>query len=1087
MVAADYAYLGVNQDETETPMLVMVDSETGMVFAHIVSKKGPDPEVINQVLSDMEILGHRDIVFKSDQEPAMVAVQQEIRLRRPGTALENSAIGESETNGMVENAIRRVTGLTRTLKSALESRIGKQVPNNSSVIPWLVNHAANIINYFGIGEDGKTPMQKAKGVNNVRELPEFGELVLYIPSGARAAKSKMDARWEFGVFLGVSPRSSEVLVENNGQVSRVWSIRRLPEDRRWDVEAILRNKEAPVRGAEIKVTMEEMAPIAPPPPRPETILDFAVRAKDIAAYGFTPGCKGCRAMWTGGRQQAHDASCRKRIMETLMKTTEGQDRIKLDKERQDHKKAKRGDDIKKEGGKSTQDQEVTHDVQHDENMDADREPEKRKQETREQEETGESSRKAARLGGDSARRPPEEKREGSSSSSSSSSSSTSPSSSPPHSGNQQSHSAPNQPSHNPLPSSTPDHSESSKHLNKHDMEDKDDVAEPESKKARHDNRGIETVDIEGGIRVFDIFSPPRTSDAAEQMGCRSGWAVDRRAPREDGEAWDLTCPRHQEEVIDTIRNERPTLTVISPPCTEHRQGQATNKNKESPAEWGQTVKESDEMLRFAVQVARLQMENGKYFLLELPRHTTSWSRPWVRRLVNEDGVFVTDLDMCQFNMTLHDESGPGFIKKPTRTITNSMHIAKMVSKKCHGGHRHVNAESERKCSRAATYPKDFCVTVCQAIMDQEIYDQQNSDLNYIIGDKFFDEITGKELDNAKVAEARRLELEYFDKMGVFELWDRREAVAKFDTWPISVKWVDVEKSSGIHRSRLVARELKTHEDSELYAATPPIEVIKMQIAEAAHRTANLPRGSDPSDDWVLVHADVHRAYFYAPVQRDILVDLPKELREKYPTKCARLKKSMYGTRGAAKAWEAEYVRILTEMGYTQGEATTCAFVNKENNSIVIVHGDDFLCLARRKDADQFVKDMAKKFDIEVQLMGPRDNDPKVMRMLNRTLQWHGDRISYRADRKHATQLVALIPPGGKQEAKVPITSELMKENEGGQEEQMTGAEGTQYRAAAARTNFLSIDRPDLLFAARTASKYMAAPVRDNMKLIEKSG
>ena len=75
------------------------------------------------------------------------------------------------------------------------------------------------------------------------------------------------------------------------------------------------------------------------------------------------------------------------------------------------------------------------------------------------------------------------------------------------------------------------------------------------------------------------------------------------------------------------------------------------------------------MLRFAVKVARHQMYKGRYFVLEQPRHTRSWGRAWMCRLGNEDGVIKVDLDMCQFNLILHDELRPDLEKNPTSIIT----------------------------------------------------------------------------------------------------------------------------------------------------------------------------------------------------------------------------------------------------------------------------------------------------------------------------------------------------------------------------------------------------------------------------------
>ena len=80
-----------------------------------------------------------------------------------------------------------------------------------------------------------------------------------------------------------------------------------------------------------------------------------------------------------------------------------------------------------------------------------------------------------------------------------------------------------------------------------------------------------------------------------------------------------------------------------------------------------------------------------------------------------------------------------------------------------------------------------------------------------------------------------------------------------DTQPITVRWIDTVKKDGTHRSRLVAREIKTYEDHDLYTATPPVESARLILTELAARRGR--DGDDHQDPWVLTHVDVHRAYF----------------------------------------------------------------------------------------------------------------------------------------------------------------------------------------------------------------------------------
>ena len=51
--------------------------------------------------------------------------------------------------------------------------------------------------------------------------------------------------------------------------------------------------------------------------------------------------------------------------------------------------------------------------------------------------------------------------------------------------------------------------------------------------------------------------------------------------------------------------------------------------------------------------------------------------------------------------------------------------------------------------------------------------------------------------------------------------------------------------------------------------------------------------------------DVSRAFFYAPAQRDLWVELPEEDKDVKADEVGKLKRAMYGTRDAPLAWSLE--------------------------------------------------------------------------------------------------------------------------------------------------------------------------------------
>ena len=85
-------------------------------------------------------------MLKSDGEKSIVALKEalskELKNEHIEVIMEESPTGSSESNGEVERAIREIQGQVRTMKIALESRIGKAIEPTSNVLPWMVTQAA---------------------------------------------------------------------------------------------------------------------------------------------------------------------------------------------------------------------------------------------------------------------------------------------------------------------------------------------------------------------------------------------------------------------------------------------------------------------------------------------------------------------------------------------------------------------------------------------------------------------------------------------------------------------------------------------------------------------------------------------------------------------------------------------------------------------------------------------------------------------------------------------------------------------------------------------------------------------------------
>ena len=79
-------------------------------------KKGPNEYAIEQVEEDIESMGIRRMTFKTDREPAIVALRERI-IEALGTKVEvipeESPVDDHQGNGEIENAIKELEKQTR--------------------------------------------------------------------------------------------------------------------------------------------------------------------------------------------------------------------------------------------------------------------------------------------------------------------------------------------------------------------------------------------------------------------------------------------------------------------------------------------------------------------------------------------------------------------------------------------------------------------------------------------------------------------------------------------------------------------------------------------------------------------------------------------------------------------------------------------------------------------------------------------------------------------------------------------------------------------------------------------------------------
>ena len=355
IISLDYQEMN---EELQLRLIIGKDEATGMVIAHQAVCKGPkDSWLMRKIVADMKDMGRPDVVLKTDGEPAIVAVQDEVQSRRSGRTIpRNPAAYNPESNGPCEKAVQDVTGQVRTLKIGLEYRLKQKVSEADAIMQWAIEHAAFLINRYSVGHDGMTPYERLTGRKWNRPLVEFGETVLAKlalrkrqQGRLKKQKHKLSHRSVVAVWVGQIARTGEhVVIKQDGQAVRCRTVKRVPLEQRWDAVGIKEMKAVPrrpnpngkdVENIEARIAAEEEHGVSKEPMQADEDAKLEEQAfahrelritdKVLDKYGSTPNCPGCAAKLGGPTtNRGHTAECRQRIYDAMDKEEDG--RIKLE-------------------------------------------------------------------------------------------------------------------------------------------------------------------------------------------------------------------------------------------------------------------------------------------------------------------------------------------------------------------------------------------------------------------------------------------------------------------------------------------------------------------------------------------------------------------------------------------------------------------------------------------------------------------------------------------------------------------------------------------------------------------------------------
>ena len=152
-------------------------------------------------------------------------------------------------------------------------------------------------------------------------------------------------------------------------------------------------------------------------------------------------------------------------------------------------------------------------------------------------------------------------------------------------------------------------------------------------------------------------------------------------------------PELRAKLEKKVNTDKPHMVICSPPCTKFSRLTALNLylHADDPA-WLEQFRVDREAARvhiqFCIEINKLQMTEGRYFLFEHPAFADSWDPPEMVKFLAIPGVQWVRADQCEYGLTTHGPNGESMpALKPTGFTSNSWCILEELSKRCSGLHK----------------------------------------------------------------------------------------------------------------------------------------------------------------------------------------------------------------------------------------------------------------------------------------------------------------------------------------------------------------------------------------------------------------
>jgi hypothetical protein len=147
--------------------------------------------------------------------------------------------------------------------------------------------------------------------------------------------------------------------------------------------------------------------------------------------------------------------------------------------------------------------------------------------------------------------------------------------------------------------------------------------------------------MKGKINLLELFAgSARTSQASAVNGLKVGQPIDLRT------GFDLMTKSGQKKVIQILMEQDPDVVWMAPLCSPWSQWSNMKPEDQKLSDREAVMP----MIRFCVQVAKLQIARGRQFVIENPKDSALWYTRVFIDLMKDSQVTYGDLDFCAYGL-----------------------------------------------------------------------------------------------------------------------------------------------------------------------------------------------------------------------------------------------------------------------------------------------------------------------------------------------------------------------------------------------------------------------------------------------------